>query len=104
MFPTAESLRRLVPQGVRGSVWDPETERERETHTHTQRERVGDWGGPETVWASNCMLPKGVPQGQTESGVIVLAAICWAREREREIERKESIRRASKWGVQSYEQ
>jgi hypothetical protein len=48
MFPTAESLRRLVPQGVRGSVWDPETERERETHTHTQRERVGDWGGPET--------------------------------------------------------
>jgi hypothetical protein len=24
------------------------------------------------------VLPKGVPQGQTESGGIVLAAICWA--------------------------
>jgi len=26
----------------------------------------------------SCVLPKGVPQGQTESGGIVLAAICWA--------------------------
>jgi hypothetical protein len=32
---------RPLYQGVRGSVWDPET----------SRERVGDWGGPETVWA-----------------------------------------------------
>ena len=54
---------RPLYQGVRGSVWDPET----------SRERVGDWGGPETVWA---LLPKGVPKGQTESGGTVLAAIC----------------------------
>ena len=32
---------RPLYQGTRGSVWDPET----------SRERVGDWGGPETVWA-----------------------------------------------------
>jgi hypothetical protein len=32
---------------------------------------------PETVWPS-CALPKGVPQGQTESGGIVLAVICWS--------------------------
>jgi hypothetical protein len=25
-----------------------------------------------------CVLPKGVPQGQTESGGIVLAVICWS--------------------------
>jgi hypothetical protein len=27
---------------------------------------------------SSCVLPKGVPQGQTESGGIVLAVICWS--------------------------
>ncbi len=32
---------RPLYQGVRRSVWDPET----------SRERGGDWGGPETVWA-----------------------------------------------------
>ena len=33
------------------------------------REWVGDWGGPETVWALLCVtvLSKGVPHGQTES-------------------------------------
>jgi hypothetical protein len=30
---------RPLYQGVRRSVWDPET----------SRERIGDWGGPETV-------------------------------------------------------
>ena len=44
---------------VRGAVWDPET----------WRERFGDWGGP-----ALSVLPKGVPQGQTKSGGIVLAA------------------------------
>jgi hypothetical protein len=40
-------------------------------------ERVCDWGGPRRSWSS-CVLPKSVPQGQKESGGIVLAAICWA--------------------------
>ena len=68
MFPTAESLRRLVPQGVRGSVWDPETERERDTPTHTQRERVGDWGGPETVWALLCVAERRATRPNGEWG------------------------------------
>jgi len=33
-------------------------------------------GGP--LEESSCALPKSVPQGQKESGGIVLAAICWA--------------------------
>jgi len=39
---------RPLYQGVRGSVWDPET----------SRERVGDWGGPETVWALLCVAER----------------------------------------------
>jgi len=35
---------RPLYQGVGGSVWDPKP----------SRERVGDWGGPETVWALVC--------------------------------------------------
>jgi hypothetical protein len=59
----------VVPGGLTGlgSVWDPEP----------SKERVGDWGGPERSGPS-CVLPKGVPQSQTESGGILLAAICWA--------------------------
>ena len=52
---------RPLYQGVRRSVWDPAT----------SRERIGDWGGPGRSGPS-CVLPKGVPQGQPESGVI-----CW---------------------------
>ena len=55
--------------GVRGSVWD----------TKTSRERVGDWGGPETVWALLCVAERCATH-QTESWGIVLAAICWANE------------------------
>jgi hypothetical protein len=36
---------RPLYQGVRRSVWDPEI----------SRERIGDWGGPETVWALLCV-------------------------------------------------
>jgi hypothetical protein len=35
-------------QGVRGSGWDPAP----------SRERVGDWGGPETVWALLCVAER----------------------------------------------
>jgi len=37
------------------------------------KERVGDWGGPPTVW-SLLWVAERVPQGRTESGGIVLAA------------------------------
>jgi hypothetical protein len=37
------------------------------------------------------MLPKGVPQGQTESGGIVLAAICWAPSAQRRCYPKEAL-------------
>jgi hypothetical protein len=50
-------------QGGWGSVWDPEP----------SKERVGDGGGPATVWSLLCVAER-VPQGRTESGGIVLAA------------------------------
>ena len=37
------------------------------------------------------MLPKGVPQGQTESGGIVLAAICWAPSAQRRCHPEEAL-------------
>ena len=50
-------------QGVRGSVWDPEA----------SRERVGDWGGPETAWALLCVAERRATR-PTESGGIVHAS------------------------------
>jgi hypothetical protein len=41
--------------------------------------------------APSCVLPKGVPQGQTESGGIVLAAICWATSAQRRLPRQSSF-------------
>ena len=35
-------------QGFRRSVWD----------SQTSRERIGDWGGPETVWALLCVAER----------------------------------------------
>jgi hypothetical protein len=54
---------RPLYQGGWRSVWDPEP----------SKERVGDWGGPATVWSLLCGAER-VPQGRTESGGIVLAA------------------------------
>ena len=71
---------RPLYQGVRGSVWDPEP----------SRERVGNWGGPGRSGPS-CVLPKGVPQGQLESGGIVLAAICWATSAQRRCHPQEAL-------------
>jgi len=45
-------------QGVRKSVWDPET----------SRERVGDWGGPETVWALFCVAARCATRPNGEGG------------------------------------
>ena len=45
-------------QGVRGSVWDPEP----------SSERVGDWGGPETVWALLCVAERRATRPNGEWG------------------------------------
>ncbi len=39
----------------------------------------------------SCVLPKGVPQGQAESGGIVLAAICWATSAQRRCHPEEAL-------------
>jgi hypothetical protein len=54
---------RPLYQGGCGSVWDPEP----------SKERVGDWGGPATVWSLVCVAER-VPQGRPASGGIALAA------------------------------
>jgi hypothetical protein len=48
----------LCLESVRGSVWDPET----------SRERVGDWGGPETVWALLCVAERRATRPNIEWG------------------------------------
>ena len=50
---------RLIDQGVRRSVWDPET----------SRELIGDWGGPETVWALLCVAERRATRPNGERGV-----------------------------------
>jgi len=66
---------RPLYQGVRGSVW------ERGSEIGADRRRSGP----------SCVLPKGVPQGQTESGGIVLAAICWATSAQRRCHPEETL-------------
>ena len=39
----------------------------------------------------SCVLPQGLPQGQTESGGIVLAAICWAASTQRRCHPQEAL-------------
>ena len=68
---STQLLAHLIPvrscTRVRGSVGIPNP-RESGSVIGADRRRSGP----------PCVLPKGVPQGQTESGGIVLAAICWA--------------------------
>jgi hypothetical protein len=61
-----EHWKGLIParpsyQGVRGSVWDPDT----------SRELVGDWGGPEAVWALLCVAERRASRPNGEWGFIV---------------------------------
>jgi len=84
-FPPKETRRILERddaryQGVRRSVWD----------TETSRERVGDWGGPETVWALLCVAERRAtrPNGEWDT---VLAAICWATSAQRRCHPKEAM-------------
>ena len=49
---------RPLYQGVRGSVWDP----------GPSRERVGDWGGLEKVWALLCVAERRATRPNGERG------------------------------------
>jgi hypothetical protein len=49
---------RPLYQRVRRSSWDPET----------SRERIGDWGGPETVWALLCVAERRATRTNGEWG------------------------------------
>jgi hypothetical protein len=49
---------RPLYQGVRRSVWDPET----------SRERIGDWDGLETVWALLCVAERRATRPNGEWG------------------------------------
>jgi hypothetical protein len=62
-------------RGVRGSVW------ESGSVLGADRRRSGP----------SCVLPKGMPQGQTESGGIVLAAICWTTSAQRRCHPQEAL-------------
>jgi hypothetical protein len=65
----------------RGSVWDPEP----------SRERVGDWGGPATVWALLCVAERRATKPNGEWGCRVLAAICWATSAQRRCHPQEAL-------------
>ncbi len=64
LFPSKENRRiserdHLGPAlWVRKSVWDPET----------SRGLIGDWGGPETVWALLCVAAKACHKGKRRVG------------------------------------
>ncbi len=74
-FPSKET-RRILERGdpaarcTRGSGDRFGIPKPRESGSAIGANRRGSW--------PSCVLPKGVPQGQRESGDIELAAICWA--------------------------
>ncbi len=54
-----ESTKYKVPGGQGpGSVWNPDT----------LRERVGDWGGPETIWNLLCVAERRATRPNGEWG------------------------------------
>jgi hypothetical protein len=82
---TGEYRKGMIPvrplyQGVRGSVWIPKP-RESGSVIGADRRRSGP----------SCVLPKGVPQGQTESGGIGSADICWATSAQRRCHPQEAL-------------
>ena len=58
---------RPLYQGGSGSVWDPEP----------SRERVGDWGGPATVWSLLCVAETRATRPNGEWGYSTHRQ-CWA--------------------------
>jgi hypothetical protein len=57
-------------------------------HGRSPVSTLREWGGRS---GPSCVLPKGVPQGRTESGGIVLAAICWAASAQRRCHPQEAL-------------
>jgi len=66
--------------GVRRSVWDPEP----------SRERVGDWGGPETVWALLCVAERRATRPNGEWGYSTRRQ-CWAMSAQRRCHPQEAL-------------
>jgi len=54
---------RPLYQGGCGSVWDPEP----------SKERVGDWGGPATVWSLLCVTETRATRPNGEWGIVLAA-------------------------------
>ena len=67
LSPLSLSLLSLERTRARSLSWDPET----------SRERVGDWGGPETVWALLCVAARRAtsPNGECCPAFVVCGAV-----------------------------
>jgi hypothetical protein len=63
-----------------GSVWDPET----------SRERVGDWGGPATVWSLLCVAETRATRPKGEWGYSTRRQ-CWATSAQRRCHPEEAL-------------
>jgi hypothetical protein len=57
-YPLVNACRVPIKIILLSSVWDPET----------SRERIGDWGGPETVWALLCVAERRATRPNGEWG------------------------------------
>ncbi len=88
LFPSKETRRiserddpvRPLYQGVRGSVWDPEP----------SPERVGDWGGPATVWSLLCVAETRATRPNGEWGYSTRRQ-CWATSAQRRCHPEEAL-------------
>ena len=87
-FPSKE-IRRIserddpgppVVQGACGSVWDSEP----------SKERVGDWGGPATVWSFMCVAETRAIRPNVEWGYSTRRK-CWATSAQRRCHPEEAV-------------
>ena len=71
---------RPLHQGGSGSVWDPEP----------SKERVGDWGGPATVWSLLCVAETRATRPNGEWGYSTRRQ-CWATSAQRRCHPEEAL-------------
>ena len=71
---------RPLYQGGCGSVWDPEP----------SKERVGDWGGPATVWSLLCVAETRATRPNGEWGYSTRRQ-CWATSAQRRCHPEEAL-------------